>query len=54
MALPDYCSTHGNQGAYVLHRIEGSIANFNMLTFWDDLDSIKNFAGEDYEKPKIL
>jgi len=52
VALPDYRSTPGNQGAYVLHRIEGGVAHFNMLTFWDDIESIKKFAGEDYETPK--
>jgi len=52
VALPDYRSTPGNKGAYVLHRIEGGVAHFNMLTFWDDLESIKRFAGEDYETPK--
>ena len=52
VALPDYSSTPGNKGAYVLHRIEGGVAHFNMLTFWDNLDAIKKFAGEDYETPK--
>ncbi len=52
VALPDYRSTKGNKGAYVLHRIEGEVAHFNMLTFWDDIESIKRFAGEDYETPK--
>ncbi len=52
VALPDYRSTPGNKGAWVLHRIEGGIAHFNMLTFWDDIESVKNFAGEDYETPK--
>ena len=52
VALPDYRSTPGNKGAWVLHRIEDGIAHFNMLTFWEDIESVKNFAGEDYETPK--
>jgi len=52
VALPDYRSTPGNKGAYVLHRIEGGVAHFNMLTFWDDIEAVKEFAGEDYETPK--
>ena len=52
VALPDYRSTPGNKGAYVLHRIEGGVAHFNMLTFWDDMDAVRNFAGEDSETPK--
>ena len=31
-----------------MHRIEGDIAHFDMLSFWDDVDAIKRFAGEDY------
>ena len=52
VALADYRSTPGNKGAYVLHRIEGGIAHFNMLTFWEDIEAVKKFAGEDSETPK--
>ena len=52
VALPDYRSTPGNTGAYVLHRIEDGVAHFNMLTFWEDMEAVRKFAGEDSEKPK--
>jgi hypothetical protein len=52
VALPDYRSTPGNKGAYVLHRIEDGIAHFIMLTFWEDIEAVKTFAGEDCETPK--
>ena len=52
IALPDYRSTPGNKCAYVLHRIEGGIAHFNLLTLWEDIEAVKKFAGEDYEMPK--
>jgi hypothetical protein len=52
VALPDYKSTAGNRGAFCLHRIEGDIAHFDMLTFWDDVESIKRFAGEDIQVAK--
>jgi hypothetical protein len=52
VALPDYKSILGNRGAYCLHRIEGDVAHFDMLTFWDDVDAIKRFAGEDYQVAK--
>ena len=52
VALPDYLSIPGNRGAYVLHRIEGGVAHFDMLTFWDDIEAVKRFAGEDFETPK--
>ena len=47
VALPGYRNVEGNQGAWVMHRIEGDFAHFDMLTFWDDVDAIKRFAGED-------
>ena len=37
VALPDYKSTPGNRGAWCLHRVEGDVAHFDMLTYWDDL-----------------
>lgn len=50
VALPDYRNTTGNHGAYVLRKIEGDKAHFQTLSFWDSVESIKQFAGEDYEK----
>jgi hypothetical protein len=45
VAIPDYRATSGNRGAYAMRRIEGEIAHFTMLTFWDSLESISEFAG---------
>ena len=50
--LRDYRATKGNRGAYILRKIEGDTAHFYTLSFWDSLDSIKEFAGEDYEKAR--
>ena len=50
--LADYRTTKGNCGAYILRKIEGGTAHFYTLSFWDSLDSIKEFAGEDYEKAR--
>lgn len=52
VALPDYLSAPGNKGAYILHRIEGGVAHFNMLTFWEDMEAVIKFAGEEPESPK--
>ena len=49
VALSDYRSIVGNRGAFCLHRMEGDVAHFEMLTFWDDVDAVKRFAGEDFE-----
>ena len=47
--IPDYRNTKGNLGAYVLRRTENDTAHFLTLSFWESLDAIKTFAGEDYE-----
>jgi hypothetical protein len=52
VALPDYKSARGNLDAYCLLRIDGDIAHFEKLTFWDNIDSIKRFAGEDHQAAK--
>jgi hypothetical protein len=52
VALPEYMATRGNRGAWCLHRSEGDVAHFEMLTFWDDVEAIKRFAGDDYEQAK--
>lgn len=50
--IPDYRKTPGNRGAFVLRRIENGIAHFQTVSFWDSIESIKNFAGEDYERAR--
>ena len=52
IALPEYRATRGNRGAWCLCRTEGDLTHFQMLTFWDDADAIKRFAGEDYNLAK--
>ena len=47
VAIPDYRSTGGNQGAFALRRLHGDRAEFLMLTFWDSLESIEAFSGDD-------
>jgi len=47
VAIPDYRSTPGNQGAYALRRIEGDRAHFLMVTFWESEAAIRAFAGDD-------
>jgi quinol monooxygenase YgiN len=47
IAIPDYRATPGNKGAYALRRIEGDVAHFLMVTFWESEDAIREFAGDD-------
>ncbi|WP_227379626.1 antibiotic biosynthesis monooxygenase family protein [Haladaptatus halobius] len=51
-AIPDYESSSGNRGSYVLHRLEEGEAHFLTLTFWDSKDAIERFAGPDIETAK--
>lgn len=51
-AIPDYRSVDGNLSVHILERAEGDITHFITLTFWEDLDSIKSFAGEALETAK--
>lgn len=40
-------ATPGNLGVRVLVREDGDRAEFLVISFWDSLESIKGFAGED-------
>lgn len=50
--VPDYRATPGNRGVYVLRRIEGDRAVFELISLWDSLDAIKAFAGDDVERAR--
>ncbi len=51
-AIPDYQSTPGNLSVYILERPEGEVTHFITMTFWESLDAIRAFAGEDVEVAK--
>ena len=51
-AIPRYRAVPGNLAAYALRRFEGDVMHIDMLTFWESLDSIKAFAGENVEKAR--
>lgn len=40
--------TEGNQGAFVRRETQGEWEHFFLATWWDDLNAIKAFAGENY------
>ncbi len=50
--LADYQVTPGNRGVVVQRRVEGDVARFILITFWDSVDSIKQFAGEQYDRAR--
>ena len=48
----EYQATPGNIEVKVWRKQEGDIAHFWTVSIWDNLESIKVFAGEDFEKAK--
>lgn len=52
VAVPDYNKTDGFISLTFLKRLDNNEGHFTLITFWENLDVIKNFAGEDFEKAK--
>ena len=46
--------TAGNRGVMVLRRLDGDEAEFGVVSFWDSLDNVKAFAGEDNDKARYF
>ena len=51
-AIPDYRSVPGNLSVHILERAEGDITHFVTLTFWESLDAVRGFAGDDVDAAK--
>lgn len=51
-AIPDYQSVEGNMSVHILERQEGDVTHFITLTFWESLEAIRGFAGDDLEVAK--
>ena len=50
--LADYRATPGNRGVLVERRLTADVAHFELTTLWDSIESIKAFAGEQYERAR--
>jgi heme-degrading monooxygenase HmoA len=48
-SIPGYDQIPGNLGVYMLRRAIGERCEFVMLTFWESLEAVKAFAGDDHE-----
>jgi heme-degrading monooxygenase HmoA len=48
--MREYRETPGNRGAWMLRRDEGDRTEFTTLSFWDSLESIRGFAGDDLDR----
>ena len=51
-AAPDYASIDGLKKLYFLRRNDGETSHFLLVTLWDSMESVKQFAGEHPEKAK--
>ena len=45
-----YRETPGNQGAWIMRREEDGRTLFVTLSFWESLEAIRAFAGDDIER----
>jgi len=50
--IADYTSVKGNLGAQIWQREEGDITHICTVSWWENYESIKQFAGEDFAKSK--
>ena len=50
--VADYKSVEGNLNVEIWRRMEDNVCHFWTVTKWDGYESIKKFAGEDFEKAK--
>jgi len=46
-AVPDYRSVPGNVSVHILERADGAVTHFVTLTFWEGMEAIRGFAGDD-------
>lgn len=51
--LPEYRSTEGNQGVIVLRWIADGEAEFTLITFWESMEAVRRFAGDQPEEAKF-
>lgn len=50
--MKEYRTIKGNISAKLLRRIEGNQCHFLTITEWDSYESIKQFAGKNFEKAR--
>lgn len=49
-AEEDCRKTVGNQGVSVYRRVTSDAAEFMFISFWESIDAVKNYAGEDIDQ----
>jgi len=48
--MHEYRTTPGNRGAWILRRDQGDRVEFVTLSFWDSMDAVRSFAGDEPER----
>jgi heme-degrading monooxygenase HmoA len=48
--MQEYRSVPGNRAAYILRREQGGRTEFVTLSFWDSMEAVAGFAGNDVER----
>ena len=51
-SVPDYRSTEGFIRLVFLRRLEGEVAHFTLITFWQNWAAIRRFAGKEVDRAK--
>ena len=53
-AYPDYGDVEGTRGWLLLRRSDGAEVEFMLVSFWDSMEALHRYAGEDPERPKYF
>jgi heme-degrading monooxygenase HmoA len=46
--------TPGNEGVLVLRRVDGDEAEFGVISFWESIEHVKAFAGEEVDAARYF
>jgi heme-degrading monooxygenase HmoA len=49
----EYRDTPGNRGVIVLRRQRGDLVEVTTVSFWDSMDAVRAFAGDEPERAKF-
>ena len=52
--VDDYARTPGNRGFALLRRAEGARVRFILVSFWESLQAIEEYAGPDVERARYF
>ena len=47
-------ATPGNLGVTFFHKTEGEMTHHTFISYWQDMEAVKRFAGEDFQRPRFF